>query len=191
MKKIFFLLLFYNTAFAQMPVIHGVIASSAGTSAAPVPYNVALSSNGGTASVSSIYGTDYPASSVINGDRKGLNWGGGGGWNSGSSSPPHFVQVDFNSSKTISEIDVITLQDNYASPSEPTLAMTFTLFGNTDFDVQYWTGTVWSTITSVAANNKIWRQLTFTPVTTTKVRINITGSVDGYGRIIEMEAWGY
>ena len=43
--------------------------------------------------------------------------------------------------KTIDEVDVFSLQDNYASPVEPTPAMTFTQYGLTDFTVQYWDGT--------------------------------------------------
>src|SRR5208282_3562106 len=48
------------------------------------PIDVALAANGGTASASSTYvypGYSFPASAVINGDRTGLNWGYGGGWN--------------------------------------------------------------------------------------------------------------
>ena len=39
------------------------------------------SPNGATAAASSTYGSGYPASAAINGDRKGLNWNSGGGWN--------------------------------------------------------------------------------------------------------------
>ena len=34
----------------------------------------------------------------------------------------------------------VTVQDNYANPSEPTEAMTFSAYGNTAFVVQYWNG---------------------------------------------------
>src|SRR5207244_5902068 len=101
--------------------------------------NVALASNGATATASSTYGAGYPASSVINGDRKGANWNNGGGWNDATAdSYPDWVQVSFNGSKTINEIDVFTLQDNLSNPSEPTQDMTFSQYGIVDFQVQYW-----------------------------------------------------
>ena len=52
----------------------------------PLPgrINVARATNGGIATASSTLGPNYPASGAINGDRKGLNWGSGGGWNDGT-----------------------------------------------------------------------------------------------------------
>src|SRR5947209_19481717 len=78
--------------------------------------NVALATNGAVATASSTY-TDttyiYPASAVNNGDRKGMNWGTGGGWNDGTSNSfPDWVQIDFSGSQTINEIDLFTVQDN-------------------------------------------------------------------------------
>jgi hypothetical protein len=68
---------------------------------------------------------------------------------------PQWLQVDFNGSKTISEIDVFSCQDNYANPSPPTEAMTFSSYGLTAFDVQYWNGSSWVTVPggSVTGNN--------------------------------------
>ena len=46
--------------------------------------NVALAANGGVASASTTYvapGYAFPVAAVNNGDRAGLNWGNGGGWN--------------------------------------------------------------------------------------------------------------
>ena len=40
-----------------------------------------------------------------------------------------WVQVDFGTNRTLTEIDVFTLQDNYAGSSEPTESMTFTQWG--------------------------------------------------------------
>ncbi len=56
------------------------------------------------------------------GDRKSLNAGSDGGWVDAAPANtfPDWVQVDFGTSKTIDEIDVFTLQDNYAGPGEPT-----------------------------------------------------------------------
>lgn len=54
-----------------------------------------------------------------------------------------WLQVDFNGSRNINEIEVFTLQDNYPNPAGPTQAMTFSLYGLTPFDVQYWNGSSW------------------------------------------------
>src|SRR6185295_7610420 len=95
--------------------------------------NVALAANGGTAVASSTYSGAFPAAAVINGDRRGLSWGNGGGWNDGTfNSYPDTLEVDFNATSIINEIDVLSLQDNYGSPSDPTPAMTFTQFGLRD-----------------------------------------------------------
>src|ERR1019366_4630874 len=45
--------------------------------------NVAAAANGGTTTASSVYGAGYGASGAIDGDRKGLNCGNGGGCKDG------------------------------------------------------------------------------------------------------------
>jgi RHS repeat-associated protein len=156
--------------------------------------NVAAASNGATATASSTYNsTTTPASGVINGDHKGSNWGSGGGWMDNTAGTyPDWLQIDFSGSKTISEIDVYTIQDNYSSPSEPTETMTFSNYGLTNYAVQYWDGSAWQTISggSVTGNNKVWRKFTFSNVTTNKIRVSITGTADGISRLAEVEAYG-
>jgi hypothetical protein len=50
--------------------------------------NVAAASQGATATSSSNYPYGvYNAAATINGDRKGVNWGAGGGWNDGTQMP--------------------------------------------------------------------------------------------------------
>ena len=154
---------------------------------------MALASNGGVASASSQYSSGFPVAPTIDGDRKGLNWGAGGGWNDATpGSYPDWLQVDFNGTKTIGEIDVFTVQDTYWNPAEPTGTMTFTQYGITNFDVQYWNGSSWVTVPGggVTNNNKVWTKVVFSPVQTTKIRILVNGSPDGYSRITEVEAWG-
>ena len=50
----------------------------------------------------------------------------------------------------------------------------------------------WATVPggSVSANNKVWRKLTFSPITTTKVRVLVLSALDGSSRLTEVEAWG-
>jgi hypothetical protein len=155
--------------------------------------NVAASAAGATATGSSTYSADFAPSGANNGDRAGTNWGAGGGWNDATAGAyPDSLQIDFSGSKTISEIDVFTVQDNYFSPSAPTPAMTFTLYGLRDFEVQYWNGAAWQTVpgATVTGNNLVWRKFTFAPITTTRIRVLVTASLASYSRITEVEAWG-
>jgi prepilin-type N-terminal cleavage/methylation domain-containing protein len=149
------------------------------------PLNVALASNGGTAIGSSTY-LSYFASYAIDGDRLGQS----GAWvpNFGY---PAWLEIDFSSSQAVNEIDVFTAQDNFAHPSTPTLAMTFTLYGMQNFLVQYWDGAAWQVVPggTVTNNNHVWTQFSFSPISTTKVRVYVTKTVDGYTRIWEMEAY--
>jgi hypothetical protein len=155
--------------------------------------NVARASNGGVATASSVYNANYPASGTINGDRKGLGWGAGGGWNDGTSNTyPDWLEVAFNGTKTIDEVSVFSMQDNYGSPVEPTPTLTFNYWGLRAFEVQFWTGSSWASIpgASIVNNNLVWRKFVFTPVTTTKIRIHITSALNGFSRMVEVEAWG-
>lgn len=175
-------------------VISGVFIDSPAV-VQPQRVNFALASNGGVATGSSQWSALFPASSAINGDRKGLGWAvnSNGGWSDGTSGVyPDWLQVDFNSTKSVDEIDVFTVQNNWQNPLEPTETTTFTTYGITAFDVQYWNGSSWVTVPngSVTGNNKVWRKFTFSAVTTTKVRVVMNGAVDGVSRITELEAWG-
>ena len=178
----------------------GIVDAYAALSVAPPPppppspgVNMALASNGGVVTASSTYNRSTPPSAANNGDRKGLGWGSGGGWLDATPNGfPDWLQVDFNSVKSIGEINVFTIQDNYTNPSEPTEAQTFSLYGITAYDVQYWDGTTWLTVPggSVTGNNKVWRKFTFTPVSTSRIRVLVSGaSSDGYTRIVEVEAY--
>ncbi|MEJ2173867.1 MAG: S8 family serine peptidase [bacterium] len=158
----------------------------------PPRFNPALQSNGGVASASSSYSANYPATAVNDGDHKGLNWGNGGGWNDGTPSVyPDWVQVQFSDVQTIDEISVFTVQDAYPAPAEPTASMTFTSFGITAFEVQYWDGSDWVTVPggSVSGNNLVWRKFSFPPLSTDRIRVLIHAALDSYSRVVEVEAY--
>jgi len=136
--------------------------------------------------------TKYPAAAAIDGDRKGTLWGNSGGWSDNTIGYfPDILEITFNGTKSISEIDVFTLQDNYTNPIEPTTALTFTKYGITAFEPQYWNGTTWKFISGsiVSDNNKVWRKIQFKAVSTTKIRIVVTGALDNFSRVVEMEAY--
>jgi hypothetical protein len=164
--------------------------------------NVAAAANGGVATASSFYSdygpdstySDYGPAGTIDGDRNGLNWGHGGGWN--AAAPMTFgdgdwLEIDFAAPQTINEIDVFTVQDLYTAPVTPTLTQLFTLWGVTDFEVQYWNGVQWLVVPggTVTGNAHVWRQFSFAPLTTERIRIWVTGALGGYSRITEVEAF--
>jgi hypothetical protein len=154
--------------------------------------NVAAAANGGVASASSIYSATYAPSGVIDGDRKGLNWGAGGGWGDATEGVfPDWVEVDFNGPKTIEEVDIFSVQDNYQSPADPTAGLHFTRYGLTNFTVQYWNGTQWAAVPGgvVSGNTLVWCSVAFAPLTTSKIRINITGAADPWSRMTEVEVF--
>src|SRR2546427_1095760 len=70
--------------------------------------------------------------------------------------------------------------------------MTFTLYGLSGYEVQYWNGSAWTDVPggNVSSNNKVWRKLTFSAITTGKIRVLTNASVDGWSRLTEVEAWG-
>jgi hypothetical protein len=167
--------------------------AAAGGGNNPPTVNVAAATAGATASASSSFSAAYGPDGVIDGDRRGVNWGSGGGWNDATAGTyPDWLQIDFNGTRTISQADVFTLQDTHGAPLEPTATMTFTQFGLRDFDVQYWNGSAWQTIpgATVTGNDLVWRTFTFAPIATPRIRILITGAADSWSRIIEVEAWG-
>jgi hypothetical protein len=171
----------------SVPVTVSVIAAPGGQAV-----NVALKSNGGVASASSIYSPNHPAAAVNDGVRNSKNLGKGGVWvDQTYKQYPDWIQVSFNGLKTINRIDVITTADNIAG-TEPTPSTTFTLYGITSYDVQYWTGSAWATVPngSVTGNNLVWRTLTFSSISTDRVRILVKGATSyGFSFVAEVEAW--
>lgn len=154
--------------------------------------NVALAANGGVASASSAHTCcGFSVGGAINGNVRGP-WGNGEGWNDATDNVvPDWFQVDFNGSKTINEIDVFSLHDNYTEQNSPTETQLFTLYGLINFQVQYWNGSAWTTIPggNVTGNNKVWRKFAFAPITTSKIRLWITGVPDAWTRLVELQAW--
>jgi len=93
-------------------------------------FNVALAANGAVATASSVHTCcGFSITGAINGNNRGP-WGNGEGWNDATpDTVPDWIQVDFASSKTIDEIDVFSLHDNYTTENTPAETQTFTLYG--------------------------------------------------------------
>ena len=170
-------------------------ANFVGTTASTVTrVNHALTSNGGAATASShfsdAYWGTYPPGAVIDGSRRvaspGALW-----LDNTYNSWPDWIEVAFAGPKSVSEIVVVTHPDD--TSSEPTDATTFTKYGATSFEVQYWTGAAWATVPggSVTGNDRVIRKFTFAPVNTSRIRVVVTGGKDNaFARLVEVEAWG-
>jgi hypothetical protein len=173
-----------NTANAQTYALVG-----------PVPgINFALLSNGAIALASSVYSSrNYSAASALDGERAGVNWEMGGGWNDETRDVwPDTLEVDFPADKTINEIRVYTVQNNFKSPVEPTPSTPADIYGIKDFDVQYWNGSAWVTVPggSVTNNDKAMRVFAFPEITTSKIRVVVNMGRVYFSRITEVEAFG-
>jgi subtilisin family serine protease len=200
----------YQISWANVPVghytVHAIATDNDGLTQASVPVsidviaapsngriNVALASNGATATASSTVSSGYAPSGAVNGERNGAPWGNGGGWNDGTwGSFPDWLRVDFAGAKTIDQINVFSVQDNYDAPVVPTPTLTFTQYGLRDFQVQYWDGTQWLAIPggTITGNQLVWRQITFPAVTTTAIRIFVSNALGFFSRVTEVEAFG-
>lgn len=155
--------------------------------------NVALAANGGVATASSTATANgFSPSFAINGNNRGP-WGNYlEGWNDNTpNSVPDWIQIDFAGSKTINEIDVFSLHDNYTQQNTPTETQTFSLYGLLAFEVQYWNGSSWVTVPggSVSGNNKVWRKFTFSNISTSKIRVYINAVPDAWSRVVEIQAF--
>ena len=173
------------------------------TASAASRVNFARSTNGATATAQNytqdgvFAGYHFYPSYVIDGQRYGHLLAGGGdidGFWRDEHGLPSWVEVNFNGSKTIDEINVFTTPECPACliQADPSPTQTFSQYGVTGFEVQYWTGSSWATVPggSISGNNLVWRKLTFTAITTSKIRVMVTAAAtDGVARIDEIEAW--
>ena len=161
-----------------------LLITAAAQSGAETRANVALASNGATASAQNytqdgVYaGLHFQPSYAIDGLRH-TTTDGGSLWRDehGLSS---WLEVDFSGAKTIDEVDIITEQiPGYQNASDPTATQTFSSQGATAYEVQYWTGSAWATVPggAISGNSLVWKKLTFTSITTTKIRLLVTGFV--------------
>jgi YD repeat-containing protein len=165
-----------------------LITAESTATAPPLPTtpNIAAAAAGASATASTSYSSlGLNPANAINGTRFTGQY-----WNDFTQNTfPDWLQVNFTGSKRIGEVAVFSMQDNYQNPVEPTQSMTFSLYGLTAFDVQYWNGSSWVTAANVTGNNKVWRRVTFAPVSTTAIRIVVNSASDGWSRIMEVEAY--
>jgi hypothetical protein len=163
------------------------------SSAPPAPRkNVALASNGAKATALSTMPGSFSPGTVIDGERRGINFLTGGGWIGAAPTNNDWLQVDFGGSKTINEIDVWMLRDDYTNPEVPGPALKFTKYGLIDFEVQYRSRFgEWVDVPGgkVIGNMNVLREFKFPELTTKQIRVLVSKTPDGHSRLTEVEAW--
>ena len=101
--------------------------------------------------------------------------------------------------RSISEVDLFSLQDNYWTGTDPTTSTVTTNWGNVDFHLQYCrqglpcypNGSGWVDVPGgyVIANNKAWTKVSFAPVQATAVRAMLDCAQSTRANVVELEAW--
>jgi len=152
--------------------------------------NVAATSaqNLTTVTASSTQAGNYAAADVTNGDTSSARFGTpGGGWMGATvlnGTATEYLTINFPTSQTIDEVRVYTL-DSTTYPAAS--------YGIKDYKVQYWdaASSTWKDAATVSGNTLGTVSSTFDAVTTTAVRLAITGTnaADGYARVLEVEAY--
>ena len=148
--------------------------------------------NGGTVEASSTLSGNFPAESVIDGDRTGSGWEQGtGGWNDATNGQwGDWIVVAFDGEKWIDRVEVTTLQDSYRGADEPSAEARFTRYGIVDFDVEAEVGNEWRVVGSVRGNDLVRRTVRFAPLRTQRIRVVVHRGLEGYSRIVEIGAYG-
>ena len=108
----------------------------------------------------------FETESAIDGFRMVDGWGSGSHayWVDGTPNVfSDWFEVDFAGERRINWINVFTLPDDLNKIRRPGPKQKFSLYGITDFDVQYWTGQTWRTVPggAIRNNRNVWRRLAF------------------------------
>lgn len=162
---------------------------------APVPTltNYGAAVNGATASATSSYSGSFAPAYAVDSIRVPALAGAGWWMSAVAASPtaPQYLTSTFNSVRTITRVNVFTLSDDYAVGAAPTLSTPATLYGLTDFDIEYFDGTTWRLVPGgqVRGNALAWVSRDFPALTAQAVRVRALRSPDGYARIAELEAF--
>ncbi|WP_217362266.1 CBM35 domain-containing protein [Cohnella herbarum] len=103
-----------------------------------------------------------------------------GNWNNPGTT--QWVQYDFSSSKTLSKIEVYWFDDDQGIDTPASSS------------VQYWNGTAWANVANPSGLGVLANQYnvtTFTPIATTKIRLNITAKASTSTGIEQWRVYGY
>lgn len=131
--------------------------------------NWALASNGSTIFTTNDYPA-YPNSRLIDG-ADSPEWYSLVAPSVGS---PHIQEITFPSAKVINQFEAV------GHPS----------YKNKDWTLEYWTGSIWNVLDTVTNNSVTNYSKSFSPVSTTKIRLVVTAVHNGYVCWQELKAWG-
>ena len=160
--------------------------------------NVAASANGGyIVSASPTFHNDaatFNEALVIDGETRTFAWGQdatGGGWNSVGDAPADFI-IGFAAESLIDRVGVVSLRDDYTTTafSEKNVT-TWSLYGLFDFKILALNAALqaYQLVATVTNNTFVWREVTFSPVQTSSIWIQMTRAGGGYCRLAEVQAW--
>lgn len=144
--------------------------------------NIATSATLSACSFKTTSSNTYSVDKAVDGDRTSP----ASRWVSGADAEPHWFQLDWPSSRKINRVKVWS-----GSPSSPEHQID-------DYKIQYWTGSAWSDVATVASNNRdsfygAYNDLSFSEVTTSRLRMYITDasptSGDTEARLMEIEVF--
>jgi hypothetical protein len=124
---------------------------------------------------------NYPACSIVDGDRSAGGWAGGNGWNDATSrSWPDTVTIELGGARQIARVDLYTL-DSERYPAAR--------YGLRDWDVQARVAGQWQSVAQVRGNTAGDVRSGFAPVTADAARIVALASngANDYTRIVEVE----
>ncbi|WP_344829413.1 discoidin domain-containing protein [Nonomuraea dietziae] len=124
---------------------------------------------------------NYPACSVVDGDRSSNGWAGGNGWNDATGRLwPDTVDIALGGARSVTRVHLHTLDtERYPASS----------VGLRDWDVQARVEGQWRTVAQVRGNTKGSARSDFAAVTTDAIRVSALASngANDYTRIIEVE----
>lgn len=169
-------------------------ALGAGCTAGQSMINSANPAEGVTVTASSELNELHPASSVIDGDRTGADFGNGGGWMDATPAEyPDWIQLNYTHTRAINAVDIYTLRDDYLSGLEPAEEETFSLYGTTDLELQYRdvaTGE-WVSVPNavLAGNDKVLMKFRFDTLFTDAIRVVVHNGLADQSRIVEIETF--
>ena len=155
--------------------------------------NVAAATAGATVSATTqLNPVDYPVLALIDGDRRMTPPNQTPWVSSRDLVNPQYIEVKFVSARTIEWLYLIGGYRNSAEFAEPSSISTELSTTLTGFTIQYWTGTSWTAVSELSRvdGTNAWRRISFTPVTTDRVRLVLPTLAVGQQFVAsELEVW--
>mgnify|MGYP000562442893 CR=1 FL=1 len=133
----------------------------------------------------------FPDAALIDGDRRQTPVD-QTTWTNGDATNPQYLEVKFASVRAVEWLYLFGQYKDNPNYAEPSTISTESVSPLTGFSIQYWTGTTWAAVSELSRvdGTNVWRRVSFTPVTTDRVRVvlpTITNSRQMMAS--ELEVW--